>query len=69
MLTVLVELLTIYVGEMLWAVASGPLAATEHQRRYVGSYVNGRRHGKGEMMFPNGDIYTGGYMGGSEKGN
>ena len=43
---------------MLWASTSGP-QGSQNQRRYVGDYVEDVRNGKGEMTYPNGDIYSG----------
>ena len=47
-----------FTGDMLWASTSGP-QGPQNQRRYVGEYVEDVRNGKGEMTYPNGDIYSG----------
>ena len=47
-----------FTGDMLWASTSGP-QGSQNQRRYVGDYVEDVRNGKGEMTYPNGDIYSG----------
>ena len=51
-------LIILDIGDMLWAMNSGP-PGSQYQRRYVGQYVEDKRHGKGEMTYPNGDRYTG----------
>jgi hypothetical protein len=38
-------------------------------RRYVGEFIEGRRHGKGQMTFPNGDKYTGDWVDGKRTGH
>ena len=38
-------------------------------RRYTGEFVQGKRHGKGEMTFPNGDKYTGDWNEGRRTGH
>ena len=43
---------------MVWAINSGH-PGSQHQRRYVGQYVEDQRNGRGEMTYPNGDRYTG----------
>jgi len=37
-------------------------------RRYVGNFVDGRKHGKGQMTFPSGDVYTGDWLKGKRTG-
>ena len=43
---------------MVWAMNSGSPGG-QVQRRYVGTYVDNVRNGKGKMTYPNGDKYTG----------
>ena len=50
--------ITLSLGDMLWALMSGS-PGSQHQRRYVGQYVEGKRQGNGTMTYPNGDQYTG----------
>ena len=41
----------------------------DNGRRYAGEFIRGRRHGKGEMTFPNGDKYTGDWNEGRRTGH
>ena len=43
---------------MVWAMTSSSPGG-QIQRRYVGTYVDNVRNGKGKMTYPNGDKYTG----------
>ena len=47
-------------GIFVWMTAvSEDDDARKERARYEGEYVNGKRHGNGRMVFPNGDIYHG----------
>ena len=37
-------------------------------RRYVGNFLDGRKHGQGQMTFPSGDVYTGDWVKGKRTG-